>query len=138
MTAESLRHITPNHIYIYRDNVLVDDNCIQITHHYETEQLSWTEITDGDEIEQWFLRRNKKHLQQMWADQNFPTCDDFKPFREEHGSWMTNWRKTEQTPQKKDISIKHRLITGEEFQASLKAANDKTSSSPSRLHYGIW
>jgi hypothetical protein len=32
----------------YRVDVLVDDNFIQITHHYETEQLSWTEITDGE------------------------------------------------------------------------------------------
>ena len=96
----------------------------------------------------------------MWANQSFPTCDKFAPFRDEHGtSTLVKdlldgkldidrfeysdevkevLRVFQRTPQEKQISIERRLMTGEEFQASFKAANEKTSSSPSGLHYGIW
>jgi hypothetical protein len=146
--------------HIYHVDVMIDADFIQITHHYTTELLSWAEITDGDEMEQWFLRRNKKHLQQMWADHSFPTSDAFRPFAEEHGTcnlvqdlldgkldidsfdYSDEAKEVlkvfQRTSEEKTISIERRLMTGAEFQASFKAANERTSSLPSGLHYGIW
>jgi hypothetical protein len=145
---------------IYRVEVESHDDGILICHHFANEPIEWLEITDSAELEEWFLRRNKKHLQQMWADHSFPASEEFSPFMAEHGTSSvvqdlldgkldiesygfpheTNevLRVFQRTPEEKQSSIERRPMTKDEFQASFKAAKETTSSSPSGLHYGIW
>ena len=77
----------PNHIYCV--DVDVHTNNLSISHHYNLEPLSWTEVTESNELEDWFIRRNKAHLQQMWADGSFPTSPDFRPFLDDYGTGET-------------------------------------------------
>jgi hypothetical protein len=148
----------PNHIY--HVEVDVTANNISITHHHNLEQLSWTEVTESGELEEWFIRRNKAHLQQMWTDGSFPTSPDFRPFLEDYGTGETvqellngefnidqsNFtdevkevlRVFQRTDKERELTIERRLMTASEFQSSFKVAKEKTSSSPSGLHYGLW
>ena len=47
---------------------------------------TWKKITKPIEIEAWILRRNKRHLQQMYVEKSPPTTEEFAPILEDHGT----------------------------------------------------
>eukprot|EP01082_Thalassiosira_pseudonana_P014896 g13554.t1 g13554 contig8:946492-947667(+) len=119
----------------------------------------WKKITKASEMEDWLLRRNKRHLQQMYLEESPPTHQSFTTITGHHGTsetvdailegdynidgtdlplQMKQWLKTMQrTPKEKDLTIQVEM-TPKQFQEAFKAADEKTSSSPSGLHYTLW
>ena len=49
------------------------NNAIKCLNPDSTEDPTWTQITNKEEMEDWLLRRNKKHHQQVWEDESIPT-----------------------------------------------------------------
>ena len=49
------------------------NNAIKCVNLNSAEEPTWTQITNKEEMEEWLLRRNKKHHQQVWEDESVPT-----------------------------------------------------------------
>eukprot|EP01082_Thalassiosira_pseudonana_P016004 g13600.t1 g13600 contig9:10029-12311(+) len=120
---------------------------------------TWRKITNMEEMEQWLLRRNKRHLQQMYLEDSPPTLPSFAAMMGEHGTsttvdaildgtfdidsielpeQMKAWLKTmKRTPAERDLTVVT-AMTSKQYQEAFKAVDERTSSSPSGLHYTLW
>ena len=47
---------------------------------------TWTRVTKPEEMESWLMRRNKRHLQQMYIEQSPLTTEAFAPILEDYGT----------------------------------------------------
>ena len=132
---------------------------IQITKHTE-QKMQWQHVDTKLDMEKHLLARNKRHLQQVAKEDGTP----YKPWFQEmiqgdgytqagenilNGEPQTgNVKLTPemsawlgaimQTETEKSLPTIEGRITTEEFQQAFKSAKEKTSSSPSGLHYTIW
>jgi hypothetical protein len=119
----------------------------------------WTKISKVSEMEHWLLRRNKRHLQQMYLEESPPTHLSFTEIMGEHGTseavdvildgefdidgtdlptQMKQWLKSMQrTSTEKEHTVQVEM-TPKQFQEAFKVADENTSSSPSGLHYTLW
>ena len=120
---------------------------------------TWKKITKPIEIEAWILRRNKRHLQQMYVEKSPPTTDEFAPILDDHGtsdtakSVLDGTYDTSQlnlgpememflnslvmTPEERLLVVPGMMST-EDFQDVMRNQKEDTSSSPSGLHYTLW
>ena len=119
----------------------------------------WREVTDPIEIERLLNNRNKRHLQQVSLEEGRIHHDILQRLMADHGTsdivddlyngvidmdactdeavqaWVKVMRKTTQEIDLPKITGE---ITQADFQSAFKAVKEKTSSSPSGLHYSIW
>ena len=125
-----------------------------------TTPIAWETVTDPVEIESWLAKRNKCHLQQVWADGSpavshplaaiFGTDDtndeadsllsgsydiDSLDIPEYAKTWLRWFKRTDQEKELKDVSPE---ISPAAFAEAFKAVDEMTSSSPSGLHYTLW
>eukprot|EP01082_Thalassiosira_pseudonana_P000020 g42.t1 g42 contig1:95429-95875(+) len=106
---------------------------------------TWRKITNVDEMEQWLLRRNKRHLQQMDLEESPPTLPPFTALMGDHGTsttvdailegtfdidstdlpeQMKAWLKTmKRTPAERDLTVAT-AMTSKQFQDAFKAADE--------------
>eukprot|EP00956_Cyclotella_meneghiniana_P035927 scaffold119601_cov26-Cyclotella_meneghiniana.AAC.1 len=139
--------------------VETSDDMIHVKNPESIQQWTWTKVTKPEEMEDWLMRRNKRHLQQMYVEQSPPTTAEFEPFLAEHGtSSLTDeilngtldlegfdlskemklfLKSLQQTPKEREMHIPGRMPC-EAFQEVMKIQNESTSSSPSALHYTLW
>jgi hypothetical protein len=123
------------------------------------QEATWTKVTKLEEIESWLLRRNKRHLQQMFIEGSPPTTEAFAhiiadygtsgvadqilngtydPSNLELGPEMELFiRQLKQTPEEKRLDCPSQITT-KEFQQLFKVQNEDTSSSYSGIHYTLW
>mgnify|MGYP003325952949 CR=1 FL=1 len=122
--------------------------------------LEWKRVTEKCEIEDHLLRRNKRHLQQTALEECPPTQCYFSDILERFGTgpkavellkghvtsdvsrfpptiraWLKQFRRTEEESQ---ATLIDGMIFEDEYQTAFKEVNEKSSSSPSGLHYTIW
>ena len=108
-------------------------------------------------MEEWLLRRNKKHHQQVWEDESVPTqapiydlltqeekiekllkgeIDIERLEVKEHVKEWLHWIK--KTPKEREIRAMPPIITLEDFREVFEAVDEMTSSLPLGLHYTLW
>ena len=122
--------------------------------------IKWDRITDRAQLEHNILQRNKRHLQQVDRENGIPMHTAFDDLFSNHGTSpaadaLLNGEisaelnafpppvrnvlrfiaKTEQEAMLPEITGE---ITTAEFKSAFKAVSEKTSSSPSGLHYTLW
>ena len=66
--------------------VEISDDVIHVKNPESIQQWTWTKVTKPDEMEEWLMRRNKRHLQQMYIEQSPPTTKEFEPILADHGT----------------------------------------------------
>ena len=119
----------------------------------------WTDVTGAEDIENLLLTRNKRHLQQTAMEEGISTEPLLSSIREDFGlsreaDNILQGRPSMQTPIPENMAAWFRTITAEpmpegtspvigtipksDFQTAFKVSKEKTSSSPSGLHYTIW
>ena len=137
--------------------VTVGADHIQLTACYRYSGV-WDEKTDQKEIERLILMRNKRHLQQYDIEEGrihnpimqkvikgYGTNDIIKAIRdgtlglteatdEAIQAWLSALK---QTGSQMTLPRITGAISVEEFQSAFKAVSEKTTSSPSGLHYSI-
>ena len=123
-------------------------------------EQTWTKITETEIIEKWLLRRNKKHLQQVYDDESPHVSAEMERILGEHGietpvdqlldgtldkiiaeedECMSEWRRyMVMTPRERKLEPVSAEISPDTFAAVFKEANERTSSSPEGLHYTLW
>ena len=139
--------------------IAVEAEGIQILTPSPSAAPRWTKISKVSEMEHWLLRRNKRHLQQMYLEESPPTHLSFTEIMGEHGTseavdvildgefdidgtdlptQMKQWLKSMQrTSTEKEHTVQVEM-TPKQFQEAFKVADENTSSSPSGLHYTLW
>ena len=119
----------------------------------------WTDVTSREEIESQIMARNKRHLQQTAREGGVTTGPLMNEIQANHGlnsrvddllagrfetehevpEEMAGWIKAvKQTDKEKATPKVVGVMTKEQFQYVFKIANEKTSSSPSGMHYTMW
>ena len=132
---------------------------LQVTRTHPRPQSLWEDITSQDLIEQYLLRRNKRHLEQTDREQGTSTLPLFQDIRANHGNnpltadLLDGTFDTTYTLSPETSAFFHHLkrpadnqaqrpilgiITSEEFQTMFKKAREQTSSDPRTLNYSIW
>ena len=132
---------------------------LQVTRTHPRPQSLWEDITSQDLIEQYLLRRNKRHLEQTDREQGTSTLPLFQDIRANHGinpltaDLLDGTFDTAYTLSPETSAFFHHLkrpadnqaqrpilgiITSEEFQTMFKKAREQTSSDPRTLNYSIW
>ncbi|KAL7526267.1 hypothetical protein ACHAWF_005244, partial [Thalassiosira exigua] len=121
---------------------------------------TWSIVSNPRQIESWLARQNKCHHQQVFDDKSPPTCNEFQRVVGDHGVTptvqtildgtcdvdsldlsedMKTWVKWfKMTPAERTLRPIPPAITPGEFAKAFKLTNEKTSSSPSGLHYTLW
>lgn len=135
------------------------DNLI-IPHETSRGPIKWKRITNKTEMEEVIVMRNKKHLQQVAMEEAPPTKPEYSKFFAEYGcselsdklldgeltdeldsfpptirTWFQNLSRTEK---EKTCPPIDGWITTQEFQEAFRRTKEKTSSSPSGIHYTFW
>jgi len=116
-------------------------------------------VTSQEEIESQIMARNKRHLQQTAREGGVTTGPLMNEIQANHGlnsrvdnllagrfetehevpEEMAGWIKAvKQTDKEKATPKVVGVMTKEQFQYVFKIANEKTSSSPSGMHYTMW
>ncbi|EED87047.1 predicted protein [Thalassiosira pseudonana CCMP1335] len=138
--------------------IAVEDEGMRVLTPSPSSAPRWTTISKASEMEHWLLRRNKRHLQQMYLEESPPTLPSFTAIMGEHGTseavdtilegefdidgtglppQMKQWLKSMQrTSEEKEHTVQV-AMTPQQFKEAFKAADEKTSSSPSGLHYTL-
>ena len=119
----------------------------------------WCDVTSQEKIETMLMARNKRHLQQTaieGGESNGPVMTELTQdhglsemadkllagtYETEHevSEELAEWfRQMKQTDKERESPKIVGVMTKPEFQYSFKIAREKTSSSPSGLHYTIW
>jgi hypothetical protein len=110
-------------------------------------------------MEEWLLRRNRWHLQQMYVEERPPTTPAFSGILSDHGTShiadqllsgdfdvtslgmdveMEEFlRHLKMTPEEKKLQI-HSRLSREDFQRAMAVTDENTSSSASGIHYTLW
>eukprot|EP00956_Cyclotella_meneghiniana_P030478 scaffold76836_cov71-Cyclotella_meneghiniana.AAC.3 len=60
--------------------VEISDDVIHVKNPESIQKWTWTKVTKPEEMEELLMRRNKRHLQQMYIEQSPPTTAEFEPF----------------------------------------------------------
>ena len=122
--------------------------------------ITWRRITERGEIENFLLRRNKRHLQQVAMEESPPSLAYFQDLLSEYGTsdlstrllegeitteldafpsvvrkWILQFRRTEE--EKRECKPIDGYVSTEDFQEAFRAAKEKTSSSPSGINYTL-
>ncbi|KAL7523469.1 hypothetical protein ACHAWF_003332, partial [Thalassiosira exigua] len=122
--------------------------------------ISWRQLRDKETMERHLLRRNKRHLQQVAMEECPPRQSYFEDILSEFGTSdaaddlldgdtsadlsrfppiVRAWLRQFSTD---DGGSECTPITGmihiDEFQAAFRSVREKTSSSPSGIHYTFW
>eukprot|EP00956_Cyclotella_meneghiniana_P030597 scaffold77517_cov56-Cyclotella_meneghiniana.AAC.2 len=66
--------------------VEISGEAIYVKNPESIQQATWSRVTKPEEMEQWLLKRNKRHLQQMYIENCPPTMSNFAPILEEYGT----------------------------------------------------
>ena len=123
-------------------------------------RIEWQRVSDKEEIETLLMQRNKRHLQQMAKEESPPSQQYFDDLLDNFGAspladkvlegevtndldqfphvireWLKQFTRTEE--ERRCIPIDG-MIYPHEFQQAFRAVNEKTSSSPSGIHYTFW
>ena len=150
-------HLKVPHKDIVEAQVEEQDDFIHLTAVYCPGPI-WKKVTDAKEIEQLIMERNRRHLLQAEVEDG--RCQEMimQELRCNNGldllqevldgsisiddatdETIAAWiRAVKQTEQEKNLPPITGKITKEQFQGAFKAVSEKTSSSPSGLHYTIW
>ena len=131
----------------------------KIVQKHELPVAFWTDVTSREEIESQIMARNKRHLQQTAREGGVTTGPLMNEIQANHGlnsrvddllagrfetehevsEEMAAWIKAvKQTDKEKATPKVVGVMTKEQFQYVFKIANEKTSSSPSGMHYTMW
>jgi hypothetical protein len=135
------------------------ENAIAVTNPQSNQEATWSKVTTPEDIESWLLRRNKRHLQQMYIEGSPPTTKAFEHILAEHGTSAVAdqilegtydpshlglgtemelfIRHLRRTPEERKLECPERIST-EDFQKVFKIQNEDTSSSYSGVHYTLW
>ncbi|KAL7534080.1 hypothetical protein ACHAWF_011768 [Thalassiosira exigua] len=117
--------------------------------------ISWRRLSDKKEMEAHLLRRNKRHLQQVAMEATPPsqgyfetilsdaadellegeTTSDMTQFPPVVRTWLRQFRRSDKDKECYPITG---MIHVNKFQAAFRSVNEKTSSSPSGIHYTFW
>ncbi|KAL7525783.1 LOW QUALITY PROTEIN: hypothetical protein ACHAWF_001502 [Thalassiosira exigua] len=109
--------------------------------------ISWRKISDKEEMEKHLKRRNKRHLQHMEYKESPPSRSYFDDILSEYGTydaadnlldiraWLRRFRRT--NDELECLSITGMIHT-DEFMEAFRSVREKTSSSPSDIHYTFW
>lgn len=132
---------------------------LYVTNTHPRPQSLWEDVTSQDLIEQYLLRRNKRHLEQTDREQGISTQPLFQDIRANHGinpltadlldgTFDTTYALSAETLEffrqlkcpAEDQTQRPILgtVTSEEFQTMFKKAREQTSSDPRTLNYSIW
>ena len=67
------------------------ENCLYVLDPTSTVPAppTWRVVDDADEMEEWLLRCNKRHLQQMYVEERPPTTPVLKGLMSNHGTSKT-------------------------------------------------
>ena len=119
----------------------------------------WKDVTTHSTVETLILERNKRHLQQTDMEGGVNRGPIMTDLRKEHGlsgatdsllrgeyvtehtvsPEMAAWfNEVKQTDQERECEPIVGCMTKDDFQFAFKQITEKTSSSPSGLHYTIW
>ncbi|KAL7531035.1 hypothetical protein ACHAXR_003811 [Thalassiosira sp. AJA248-18] len=137
-----------------------DDGNYSITNH-TGRPIAWTKISDKSRIEQCLMERNKRHLQQMAMEDNPPSQSAFEDLLGNYGcnptadrlldgdlttdinsfpcvvrTWLSHIQRTDQ--EKTKCNPIDGYIGRDKFQQAFRSVLEKTSSSPSGIHYTFW
>eukprot|EP00956_Cyclotella_meneghiniana_P042621 scaffold248723_cov109-Cyclotella_meneghiniana.AAC.1 len=142
-------------------NVEIDENAIYVEEPptLDPPKPSWRTVEDPYEMQEWLRRRNKRHLNQMHAEERPPTKVEFQSILSQHGTsevalgildgtldpstlgldeqtadFIKGLAKTD----KEKILSMPCEMSRKEFQAAMKVTHEDTSSSASGLHYTLW
>jgi len=120
---------------------------------------TWQTVDKPDEMQEWLMRRNKRHLNQMHAEERPPTRKEFQSILAEHGTSetamailngtldpstigldkdATNFIKSLARRTEEEGLSTPRQMSTKDFQESMKVTHEDTSSSASGLHYTLW
>ena len=131
----------------------------KIVQKHELPVAFWMDVTSQEEIESQIMARNKRHLQQTAREGGVTTGPLMNEIQANHGlnsrvddllagrfetehevpEEMAGWIKAvKQTDKEKATPKVVGVMTKEQFQYAFKIANEKTSSSPSGVHYTMW
>jgi hypothetical protein len=135
------------------------ENAIAVTNPQSNQEVTWSKVTTPEDIESWLLRRNKRHLQQMYIEGSPPTTKAFEHILADHGTSAVAdqilegtydpshlglgtemelfIRHLQRTPEERRLECPERIST-EDFQKVFKIQNEDTSSSYSGVHYTLW
>ncbi|KAL3785202.1 hypothetical protein ACHAWO_011947 [Cyclotella atomus] len=69
-------------------NVTVEEDAIYVEQppEHDPPKPTWRSIDDPEEMQEWLRRRNKRHLNQMYAEERPPTRVEFNKILAEHGT----------------------------------------------------
>ena len=127
---------------------------------YLTTPLQWDTVRDRTTLESTIIRRNKRHLQQVDRENGIPMSTEFKSIIDDYGTSPAAdnvlrgeltlelesmplpvrnvLRKLARTELERGVPLITGDITPDEFKKAFKAVTEKTSSSPSGMHYTLW
>ena len=122
----------------------------------------WKEISKPKEIERLILDRNERHLQQAKIEDGRIHDPIMQKLTEQHGTkdlleslrkgditindatdeaiqaWINAVKQTSNSFKKTQLPKLTGVISPEDYQEAFKVVTEKTTSSPSGLHYSIW
>ena len=139
-------------------DVEVSEDVIHVKNPDSIKLATWKKVTKPEEMEEWLLKRNKRHLQQMYLENCPPTKSNFAPILEDYGTSATakdilngdydleslnlspemKWflESLEMNEKEKQTDVPKRMLR-EDFQKVMKLQDETTTSSPSGIHYTL-
>lgn len=140
-------------------DVDISEDIIHVKNPESITEQTWTKVSNPEEMESWLMRRNKRHLQQMYIEGSPPTTKEFESILEEHGTseiadqildgtfdydsidmgeeMKLFLKSLKRTPEEQRLKVPSRMPK-EAFQKVMKVQQENTTSSPSGLHYTLW
>jgi ribonuclease HI len=135
------------------------DDWLIIDKFLPTPATIWKDVTKQSDLEGLLVSRNKRHLQQTAYEEGISTEETLTTLRRQHGlsddaekvlngekytdadvsPEMAAWFRAIRRPESdKGIAPVIGCMSTTEFQESFKKSTEKTSSSPSGIHYTLW
>ena len=150
-------HLKVPHKDIVQAQVVDKEDHFLLTAVYRPTNI-WKKVTNAKEIESIIIQRNKRHLQQAEVEEGRAHTPLMQAIRRNHGTDLlqeildgtididaatdeavTAWvRALAQTEEEKRLTPITGEIDRQMFQTAFKKVSERTSSSPSGLHYSIW
>jgi hypothetical protein len=154
---DSTEKVPPDMIYAVEVQIMGD--MIFVKNPDSIELIQWSKVTKPEEIENWLLRRNKRHLQQMYFEKSPPTTAQFEHILADYGTSavadailngdydssslqmgpeMEYFIKSLKMTQKERELHVPEMMPKKAFQELFQRQNEDTTTSPSGLHYTLW
>ena len=150
-------HLKVPHDDIVPAQVEMRDDFLILTAVFKPTNI-WRTVSDPQEIESLLLERNKRHLQQASIEEGRVHDPTIQRMMGNHGTDLlqevldgsisipdatdevvTAWiQSLKQTETERTLPPIKGTISKSDFQEAFKKVSEKTSSSPSGLHYTIW